>query len=318
MRHLVIIAVLILTLGEAHAQVEGCIFSPQDGGTLYIPIKRPFTFHLNATAGLLPRGNVWEASFEIAGPDWAKIAPTSFTAEWGNTSVDVTITLESDTPTCYNYAPWIFMQDSKKTVGAAYGIGAVFYDPSIIGHPKWTRDTLIFSSLRVGDSTSIGLTVYFDSFAVFRSFQASDVQPPFYIFDTIPMSYGCVGNSGRVWFRPSKAGTYTDRAYLVDPLTKDTVQLLLIGTSYAAGVSEEAARPLKLYPNPCDRTLTIERPDAEPVRVEIQNLLGEQVYSSRVMDTEASVDCAGLQDGVYVVSVTTGNARVTRKVVVAH
>src|ERR1051325_8686621 len=109
----IIILLLILTLANARAQVEGCMLSPQNGGTLYIPIKRPYVIHLTATAGVLARGNVWQAYFDITGPNWANISPTSFTAGWGNTSVDVTLTLESDTPVCYNYGPWISLHDSK-------------------------------------------------------------------------------------------------------------------------------------------------------------------------------------------------------------
>jgi hypothetical protein len=201
--------------------------------------------------------------------------------------------------------------------GQGYDIGAVCYDTNTVRHARLFPDTIRFYC-HSGDSLTEPFDAYTDALDRYRAFEILEsVALPFEIQDSVPLSYQCISFLSYCKFHPTKPGHYIDTALILDPLTNDTIPLVLIGDAYDASVSEEAAQPLKLYPNPCDRTLTLELPDDQPAEIEIRNLLGETVFS-RLLRNEESIDCSGLAEGDYFAWVSCNGTLSTRKLIVAH
>ena len=317
---------LILNSTYAHAQVEGCGFTPSVGPSVHVPIGTFVTLHTTASAGLQPRGTVSQAHFSLSVPFWADVEPSSFWATWGMTSTDVRVDIESDTPTCIASGPWLFMgQDSNSSIGAVYGFGpVVFYDPHVIGHANRGHETMNFGAVKLNDSGSLRTFISFDSLAVYRNFAPKNVHPPFYITDTVPMHYPCdVANAGlytSAWFRPINEGHYIDTAYLLDPLTNDSLPLILIGDCVTADASTSAfvKLPLQVYPTPCNQVANIALDGEALDELDIRNSLGITVRSYRNVNSDITVDAESLPDGIYFLHACSNRGMLVGRLVVVH
>ena len=303
--------------------MEGCGFSPQNGGVLYVPAGTTAVYYTTAGAGLQDRGNVYDAGFTFGSVPKATIIPSGFEASgYGNTYCNVQIWIKSDTPECY---PWQLLgltEVGNSSVGAYYSFGpVVFYDPKIIGHAK-APDSLSFVNTSVNDSTRSSFYVVLDSLGQYRAFKALNVTPPFRI-DSVSLQYPCISygsNSNIAWFSPTKPGHYIDTAYLLDPLTNDSLPLILIGNAIAAGVAESTSDEpaMQVYPNPCDQFANIVLPSEGLEQVEIRNALGAVVQTYRNVNSDLMLDVSALQGGIYFIAARSEGAIVMKKLIVIH
>jgi hypothetical protein len=258
--------------------------------------------------------------------------PTDFDASFDGFGVPITITV-SDSTVCYLPTDGICSSGSQDLNGCFLVCRGLFFDPKSVDHATahpvtslWSdqSDSVNFGSVGVFSSATKYFVILTGKLSAYRTFDVIRQRSPFQILDTIPLSYGCLTDFGGVdiptpvSFDPIKPGHFVDTVLLLDPLTNDTIPLVLIGDAVDADVSETPDQALKLYPNPSDRNLSIQLPEDEVADIEIRNLLGERIYSSRMLSNEASIDCSTLPNGVYVALISTVNARISRKVVISH
>jgi hypothetical protein len=85
----------------------------------------------------------------------------------------------------------------------------------------------------------------------------------------------------------------------------------------------EQGKEIKVYPNPNKGRFTVEIIKAETeakveikAEVKVYNALGERVYQAMVKDGQSTIDLSGIRRGLYVVAVSNGRARFTKKVMV--
>lgn len=97
-----------------------------------------------------------------------------------------------------------------------------------------------------------------------------------------------------------KGATATD---VKIPITIDAV----------VGIDDLFLSDVKIYPNPIQETLYIDVPENAFNRVEIYNMLGEQVLQTSCV--RCQVNTATLQKGVYIVKIQSGAKVYTKKVI---
>ncbi len=88
-----------------------------------------------------------------------------------------------------------------------------------------------------------------------------------------------------------------------------------VSISYATlGVKENSISNFKIHPNPAKNVLNVTSDNFETKNVEIYNVLGAKVLTTKV--TNAPINVASLTTGVYVVKVTENGKTATRKIVI--
>lgn len=288
----------------------------------HVPAGSTVTFKTSFIMGHTHPPTSWNVKL-VPSPGVVSTSPSSFFAEDYSTT-PITITIKSDTFGCLCWPCMVNAEgDSGRWAYNHWTALGVFYNPNIVGKLK-APGTLDFGRVAVGhrDSLRYSITLWTpDSLAIYRTFQPVRISLPFAIFainDTPGLSYTCTTSFSYAYFEPTKIGHYIDTAYLLDPLTNDSIPLVLIGNAYDAGVAEDAAPQVKLFPNPCDQTLNVWLASEGISAVEIRNLLGEKVYSSRRSASELSVDCSSLPAGIYFARISTSRGAVQRQLVIAH
>ncbi|MFP5436639.1 MAG: T9SS type A sorting domain-containing protein [Bacteroidia bacterium] len=83
-----------------------------------------------------------------------------------------------------------------------------------------------------------------------------------------------------------------------------------------AGVNTVAAKAFTLYPNPAAGSVNLVNNANAEGTVNIYSLTGAQVFSAKVSTGTQSLNLSGLQAGMYIVRVQTGNALSTQKLVI--
>ncbi len=93
----------------------------------------------------------------------------------------------------------------------------------------------------------------------------------------------------------------------------------LTGINENAGVLENVSN---VYPNPStnNANITVVLTDEVPVKVQVFNSIGSLVYTSpeqRLMGkNKLAIDCSNFNTGLYFITVTAGNSKVTKRLVV--
>jgi hypothetical protein len=118
----------------------------------------------------------------------------------------------------------------------------------------------------------------------------------FTITMTFPTEGGDLGP-----FRFTKAASYSGKGY---PEASDP----------GVGLSDAASAAFLIYPNPTTGEISFNVAAAEEADVEIINMIGQVVYSSKI-ESGAKIN-AGLVKGTYIVSVKTANSVAQQKLIV--
>jgi hypothetical protein len=80
------------------------------------------------------------------------------------------------------------------------------------------------------------------------------------------------------------------------------------------GIADNAFSSLRLYPNPASSILTIENANGID-SVSVTNTLGQKVFTKAVNSSTAQIDVSSLSKGIYFVTVASGNASKTVKII---
>jgi hypothetical protein len=85
----------------------------------------------------------------------------------------------------------------------------------------------------------------------------------------------------------------------------------------ASGIKEIKQLPVTVYPNPASDRLMIDFPSmSEEMLIEVQNVLGETVYSQKSSQLKNTISCTGMGAGIYFVRVSSGKGSATRKITI--
>ncbi|RTY88545.1 S-layer family protein [Flavobacterium sp. GT3R68] len=137
-----------------------------------------------------------------------------------------------------------------------------------------------------------------------------------------------VSGSNIVWYASSAdasvaANPLPNSTLLVDTTTYYATQTIAgcAGTSSLAvtitvnlGVNEFDSSSFAFYPNPVKNVLNFSY-SKDMTDVAIFNIMGQQVFASRINATTAQIDMSGLSNGTYFVKVSSDNATKTIKVI---
>ena len=93
-------------------------------------------------------------------------------------------------------------------------------------------------------------------------------------------------------------------------LTSDGVDYIRINN---LAVGEQSLLNVKLYPNPTSGQLSIEA--EEMTTVSVYDLVGQCVMQMTAKDGQADLDMSQLQNGIYLVKVSTANGSAMQRVV---
>jgi hypothetical protein len=334
MKKLKCLTLLLFVLVTTAAKSQ--TFDPEEPPIFRAPVGETLTFTSQFT---LPNNENMGVMFK-SGHQGLTVSPSEF---YGN-SILIMVTLSW--PAYYCWAPVdgivaVASDDTNRTLGLFCVCDGVFYDSSFIGYPFAhpdsdlsyvdlisETDTLNFGQVVVNDSALHTFVVENDSFPIYRRFTAFNVQAPFKILDTIPLSYPCEGLGGggmykptRVSFHPMSIGNYVDDVNIFDPLRNDSIPLILIGEGVAASVSnsaEEASR-IAISPNPCDKHCNLSMNDGQIEHVKARNVLGECMLDiPSLQNEELTISTASLPDGIYFIEIRTNEDVYQERVVVAH
>jgi hypothetical protein len=105
----------------------------------------------------------------------------------------------------------------------------------------------------------------------------------------------------------------------------DTLTFKIMYNATLSGIKENSAAITKLsdiYPNPStdQANFTVALPNESDVKIQVYNTLGILVHNRSEQklsgQNKLSVDCSGFNSGLYFITVTAGNSKVTKRLVV--
>ena len=132
-----------------------------------------------------------------------------------------------------------------------------------------------------------------------------------------------------IWIR-----SYQNASYIYDVIIEEDGDLVMLGlndddyttvliktdsTGYYQGLGTHSTTtvPISVYPNPAANTLSINHQNLPTAQtVELYNLTGQLVLQQALQQNNTTISVAGLQVGVYMLQIKTGNTLAQQKVVV--
>ena len=112
-------------------------------------------------------------------------------------------------------------------------------------------------------------------------------------------------------------GSY-DFTYIVDNGTCSDTSKVTVTVDGCAGINENSASALEVYPNPVNTTLTIKNINVDGIAtISLVDLQGKIVYTNTVSNLTGNylVEMSNFENGIYFVRVTTENSNQEIKVV---
>jgi hypothetical protein len=205
---------------------------------------------------------------------------------------------------------------------AKWGYGVCIDDVSITGTPKVQSNFEINNEIiSNGEITCFNaydtITVAGDGSSVeFQTGSSVDLIAGSTI-RFLPGFHAFEGSVAHAWITTD--GTFCDGAsgtIVENPLQEKS------GDADSNSLTEQG-KEIKVYPNPNKGRFTVEIIKAETeakveikAEVKVYNALGERVYQAMVKDGQSTIDLSGIRRGLYVVAVSNGRARFTKKVMV--
>jgi hypothetical protein len=84
------------------------------------------------------------------------------------------------------------------------------------------------------------------------------------------------------------------------------------------GLEEPTDRVLEAYPNPASSILTIQLPQGSLTTIQLINALGQVVARTESLKDQVTMNVEGLNSGLYIVRLTTGDDQRSMRVVIQH
>lgn len=83
---------------------------------------------------------------------------------------------------------------------------------------------------------------------------------------------------------------------------------------YISGIEDVSAINISAYPNPVNDKLTIQTEIEGEYSLGVYDLTGKLIYLKKCNSKIANVDLSDYRSGIYIISISTGNERVTKKI----
>jgi predicted GH43/DUF377 family glycosyl hydrolase len=133
--------------------------------------------------------------------------------------------------------------------------------------------------------------------------------------DTIPGNIGEYDMTGLVYdtcfINITREGYGNFDTTLV--VLSDTTFTLYLTSSTA--LIDQLARQVRIFPNPTSKFLSIEASTSNHYSIEITSLNGQRLYSKVMNGSRHQFDLSSLQNGIYVMTVRSGDFVITRKII---
>lgn len=114
---------------------------------------------------------------------------------------------------------------------------------------------------------------------------------------------------------PSQTNVY----YRVKAYDAEGQQTLSDINTYTVGpateIPTEMAKQISVFPNPFNAFIQIENPVDESYSVTIGNLIGQVVYAKTNVIGNLRIDCAELQNGIYILTIKSDGGKVIKKMI---
>ncbi len=132
--------------------------------------------------------------------------------------------------------------------------------------------------------------------------------------NTIYIPNGGTGNVDAHFYPFDNTGT-ADMEIMIwvgdDSTNADTVRYS--AQTWATNVSKvKDQKEIEVYPNPSNGSLTVKYDAAQPVKIEVYNLLGKKVAEYNHQGQQSTLDVSSLPNGVYVLHIQDQGKRVSR------
>lgn len=117
----------------------------------------------------------------------------------------------------------------------------------------------------------------------------------------------------------TSVGSYYYKVTAFSTACESTPAFTAEGTDYVyvtvTGLDESNVEA-KIYPNPAKESLAIQAAGIQ--QVVLYNVVGQQVYHFQGSTDALSINTSQLEQGIYTISVTTSNGKISRRIVVLH
>lgn len=92
---------------------------------------------------------------------------------------------------------------------------------------------------------------------------------------------------------------------------------LMIVYSPNVGVDNYSINQCEIYPNPATNQMQIRRIDeSKPAHIKVYSILGQLLYEDYQYTSSKSIEVSELENGIYMVNISQGNAEMTKKFVI--
>ena len=97
-----------------------------------------------------------------------------------------------------------------------------------------------------------------------------------------------------------------------DPANEGTLGSVVVGAKATASTTDVTIGDFNIYPNPTTNVLNISS-DAAIDKVDVYNLLGQQVKTFDVNSNKIAFNVSDLESGIYLVKITSGSKQISKK-----
>lgn len=188
--------------------------------------------------------------------------------------------------------------------------------------PENTEHTLTFPNISVSGENNILLSFYFN----IESFDSNDYLKVEYFFDDVSQGIEDVGAtipSGTTadWVEYKKVvpnGTSSVRLTFMAMMNTDyaAIDNITLNSNAVLAVEKEEIENFTVYPNPVNNNFfTINTLNRSNKTVQIFDILGKQVYSKELQQSNEKVYTNNLKPGIYILRVEEDNKIATRKLI---
>ncbi|MCU0423530.1 MAG: T9SS type A sorting domain-containing protein [Bacteroidia bacterium] len=105
--------------------------------------------------------------------------------------------------------------------------------------------------------------------------------------------------------------------FLQDQTTKEVLQSMATAQVYPLGTQKIEAIEAELFPNPTSQNFTLKFKDNTTGTIKITSLDGKVIYTSTIEGLEQTVNCDGLNNGLYFVEITANGSTSVQKLMIA-
>jgi PKD repeat protein len=186
-------------------------------------------------------------------------------------------------------------------------------DPSVTYNTAGTYNAQLIATNSDGSDT-----ILFSNYITVSGFPAV----PTVIDNAGTLESSHVGSGNQWYLNGSPVGGATNDTYI--PVQGGSYTVVYTDVNGCSATSapiistigiEDIQLSFSIYPNPATERLTIDAGIAVKANIKMMDLSGRVVLSSKMNQSQLSVDVSALADGVYMIRIEYGNKSITRKII---